>query len=160
LHLPFDSSEHEELHVFFLYAQPAVFLQVLLASPEHASPPPDEEQVSPFSRSQQPFVPHGATRSLPDLAEQYSTSQRASGNVPSILLSSRYLRRRGAVARRAGRRGRGGNSQLLQRRELAELGRDRAVDLVAVEVPATPLGGRAPRRASGTRGELAGPPAP
>ena len=67
LHLRFDSSEHE-MHVFFLYAQPAVFLQVFLASPEHASPPPDEEQVSPSSRSQQPVVPHGATRSLPELA--------------------------------------------------------------------------------------------
>ena len=55
------------MHVFFLYAQPAVFLQVFLASPEHASPPPDEEQVSPSSRSQQPVVPHGATRSLPGL---------------------------------------------------------------------------------------------
>ena len=64
LHLRFDSSEHE-MHVFFLYAQPAVFLQVFLASPEHASPPPDEEQIS--SRSQQPVVPHGATRSLPVL---------------------------------------------------------------------------------------------
>ena len=73
------------MHVFFLYAQPAVFLQVFLASPEHASPPPDEEQVSPSSRSQQPVVPHGATRSLPDLAEQvHESRQRESGNVPVI----------------------------------------------------------------------------
>ena len=144
------------MHVFFLYAQPAVFLQVFLASPEHASPPPDEEQVSPSSRSQQPVVPHGATRSLPDLAEQYSTSQRSLGNVPVILLLLRYLQRRGAVARRAGRRGRGGNSQGRQRPERADLGRDRAVDLVLGEEAATPSGGRAARRASGTRGELAG----
>ena len=75
---------------------------------------------------------------------------------PSILLPSRDLRRRGSVARRAGRRGRGGNSQDRQRRELADLGRERADDLVVGEPPATPRGGRAPRRASGTRGELAG----
>ena len=79
--------------------------------------------------------------------------RRASG---TRTLSLRCLRRRGAVARRAGRRGRGGNSQLRQPRELAELGRDRAVDLGVVEVPATSRGGRAARRASGTRGELAG----
>ena len=75
------------MHVFFLYAQPAVFLQVFLASPEHASPPPDEEQVSPSSRSQQPVVPHGATRSLPSLTPQDGTAQRASGNLPVISLS-------------------------------------------------------------------------
>ena len=67
---------------------------------------------------------------------------------PAIWFLSRPLRRRGAVARRAGRRGRGGNSQPLQLGELADLGRDRAVDLIAAEVPATPRGGRAPRRAS------------
>ena len=94
------------MHVFFLYAQPAVFLQVFLASPEHASPPPDEEQIS--SRSQQPVVPHGATRSLPELASQSWTPQRASGNVPANSLPLRYLRRRGAVARRAGVGGAGG----------------------------------------------------
>ena len=97
---------------------------------------------------------------MPDLAEQEWTTQRASGNVPSSWLPVRTLRRRGAVARRAGRRGRGGNSQGRQRRELADLGRDRAGDLVGVEVPATPRGGRAARRASGTRGELAGTSAP
>ena len=53
---------------------------------------------------------------------------------PSISLKWRSLRRRGAVARRAGRRGRGGNSQEPQRRELAELGRDRAVELVVEEI--------------------------
>ena len=73
----------------------------------------------------------------------------SSGNVPVILLFSRYLRRRGSVARRAGQhRGRGGNSQGRQRREQAELGRERAGDLVVVEVPTTPRVGRAPRRAS------------
>ena len=148
------------MHVFFLYAQPAVFLQVFLASPEHASPPPDEEQVSPSSRSQQPVVPHGATRSLPVLTEQYLASQRASGIVPVILFSLSHLRRRRAVARRAGRRGRGRNSQVVQRRELADLGRDRAGDLVVVDPPATSKVGRAPRRASGTRRKLAGTPAP
>ena len=44
--------------------------------------------------------------------------------------------------------------------DVAEVARDRAVDLVVVEVPATPRGGRAPRRVSGTRGHLAGTPAP
>ena len=74
------------MHVFFLYAQPAVFMQVFLASPEHASPPPDEEQVSPSSRSQQPVVPHGATRKgLPALARQVATPQSSGGNVPVIL---------------------------------------------------------------------------
>ena len=68
------------------------------------SPPPDEEQVSPSSRSQQPDVPHGATRSLPELATHTATSQRASGIGPVISLKERSLRRRGAVARRAGRR--------------------------------------------------------
>ena len=82
------------------------------------------------------------------------------GIEPVMSLEESHLRRRGAVARRAGRQGRGENSQLLQRRELADLGRDRAVDLVVGEVPATPRNGRAPRRASGTRGELAGPLAP
>ena len=53
-----------------------------------------------------------------------------------IWLFSRYLRRRRAVARRAGSCGRGGSSQGLQLRELADLGRDRAVDLVVVEPPA------------------------
>ena len=48
-----------------------------------------------------------------------------------------------------------GNSQGRQRREQAELCRERAGDLVDVELPATPRGVRAPRRASGTRGELA-----
>ena len=74
---------------------------------------------------------------------------------PVILLPSRRLRRRGSVARRAGRRGRGRSSQGRERRELADLGRERAGDLVVLEAPATPRGGRAPRRASGTRGELA-----
>jgi len=106
-------------------------------------------------------VPHGAARSgLPEMAKHVLTSQSSGGNVPVILLFSRSLRRRGAVARRGGRRGRGGNSQQRQRRELADLGRDRAVDLVVVEVPATPRGDRAARLASGTRGELAGTPAP
>ena len=105
------------------------------------------------SRSQQPVVPHGAMRSLPDLTEHKWTSQSSTGNVPEILLLfSRNLRRRGSVARRAGRRGRGGKSQVRQLRELADLGRDRAVDLVVVEVPATPRSGRAPRRASGGAG--------
>ena len=74
---------------------------------------------------------------------------------PVIWLLWRSLRRQGTVAGRAGRRGRGGNSQHFQLRELADLGWDRAGDLVAVEVPATPRVGRAPRRASGARGELA-----
>ena len=83
-------------------------------------------------------------------------SQRAIGNVPVIPLKTRSLRRRGlAVARRAGCRGRGGNSQVRQRSELKELGRDLA-DLKSVGVPATPGFGRAPRRASGTRRELVG----
>ena len=120
----------------------------------------DAGHAAPSPRSQQPVEPHGATRSLPDLARQFSTSQRASGNVPVILLCRRYLRRRGAVVRRAGRRGRGGDSQGRQRRELADLGRERTLDLVFVEVPATPRVGRAPRRAAGTRGELAGTSAP
>ena len=119
-----------------------------------------EVHAAPFPRSQQPDVPHGATRLLPELAEQYWTLQSSGGNVPAIWLFSRRLRRRGAVERRAGRRGRGGNSQLLQLRELADLGRDRAFDLVVLEVPATPSVGRASRRVSGTRGELAGAPAP
>ena len=71
--------------------------------------------------------------------------------MPVISFPSRYLRRRGAVARRAGRQGRGENSQLRQRREQADLGRERAVDLVVEEVPAPSRNGRAPRRASGTR---------
>ena len=54
-------------------------------------------------------------------------------------LSLRYLRRRGTVARRAGRRGRGGNSQERQLLELADLGRDRAGDLVVVEGQALQL---------------------
>ena len=112
------------------------------------------------SRSQHFSPPQGATRSLPDLTEHKRTSQSSTGNVPEILLLfSRDLRRRGSVARRAGRRGRGGKSQVRQLRELADLGRDRAVDLVGLEVPATPRRGRAARRASGTRGELAGTPA-
>ena len=44
--------------------------------------------------------------------------------------------------------------------DLADLGRERAEDLVLVELPATARGGRPPRRASGTRGELAGASAP
>ena len=64
LHVFFDSSEHE-MHVFCLYAQPAVSLHLPFDSSEHETPPPDEEQVSPFLRSQQPVVPHGATRLLP-----------------------------------------------------------------------------------------------
>ena len=58
--------------------------------------------------------------------------------------------------RRAGRRGRGGNSQVRQRRELADLGRDRADDLVAAEVPATPRGvtQRAGRRGRGVNAQL------
>ena len=79
----------------------------------------------------------------------------STGNVPVIWLARRTLRRRRSVALRAGRRGRGGNSQGLQRRELADLGRQRADDLVDAEDPATPRDGRAPRRASVTRGELA-----
>ena len=74
----------------------------------------------------------------------------SAGIVPVILLLLRYLRRRGAVARRAGRRGRGGNSQAQQPRELAEPDRDRAGDLVVVEDPATPRNGRA--RRAGRRG--------
>jgi hypothetical protein len=46
------------------------------------------------------------------------------------------------------------NSQARQRREQADLGRDRAGDVVPAEVPATPKVGRASRRASGTRAEL------
>ena len=96
------------------------------------------------SQSQHFSVPHGATRpGLPALAPQpyHATSQASTGNVPVIWLFSRYLRRRGSVARRAGHRGRGENSQVVQLLELAELGRDRADDLVALEVPATPRGG-------------------
>ena len=55
-----------------------------------------------------------------------------------ISLAWKRLRRRGSVARRAGRRGRGGNSQVLHCREQADLGRDRPLDLVVPEVPATP----------------------
>ena len=44
--------------------------------------------------------------------------------------------------------------------DVAEGERESAGDLVFVEVPTTPRRGRAPRRASGTRGELAAPPAP
>ena len=124
----------------------------------------------------------------------------AAGIGSSIRLLSRALRHRGAVARRVGRRGRGGNSQRCRglgivrlaedrnwacrvvpetaavrraarrdevgailgraKRDLAEGARDRAGDLVAFEPPATPRGGRAPGRASGTRGELARCPAP
>ena len=40
--------------------------------------------AAPSPRSQQ--EPHGATRLLPELATQDWTSQRASGNVPVILL--------------------------------------------------------------------------
>ena len=115
------------------------------------------------SQSQHFSVPHGATRpGLPALAPQpyHATSQASTGNVPVIWLFSRYLRRRGSVARRAGHRGRGENSQVVQLLELAELGRDRADDLVVVEGPATPRGGRAAIRASGTRGKLAGTAAP
>ena len=46
-----------------------------------------EVHAAPFPRSQQPDVPHGATRLLPELAEQYWTSQRAGGNVSVISLS-------------------------------------------------------------------------
>ena len=46
-----------------------------------------EVHAAPSPRSQQSVEPHGATRSgLPALAEQDLTSQRASGNVPVILL--------------------------------------------------------------------------
>ena len=45
-----------------------------------------EVHAAPSPRSQQFVVPHGATRLLSSLAEQYWTSQRASGNVPEILL--------------------------------------------------------------------------
>ena len=44
--------------------------------------------------------------------------------------------------------------------DVAESERERAGDVVGVEVPRTPRVGRAPRRASGTRGELAAPSAP
>ena len=57
---------------------------------------------APSPRSQQPVVPHGATRLLPfvehDLTDRPLfplTSQRASGNVPEIWFRLRYLRRRG-----------------------------------------------------------------
>ena len=44
--------------------------------------------AAPSARSQQPVVPHGATRSgLRYVAPQDWTSHRASGNVPSIWLS-------------------------------------------------------------------------
>ena len=124
----------------------------------------------PGGRPQQLWwYPHGVKRlGLPKLsncAALHSSMSQAvnkisSGNVPVIWLFSRRLRRRGSVARRAGQhRGRGENSQVVQLLELAELGRDRAGDLVVGEVPTTPRVGRAPRRASGTRGELAGPTA-
>ena len=54
----------------------------------------------------------------------------SAGIVPVILLLLRYLRRRGAVARRAGRRGRGGNSQRPRRRGIVGLAEDHNVDLV------------------------------
>ena len=125
----------------------------------------------PGGRPQQLWwYPHGVKRlGLPKLsncAALHSSMSQAvnkisSGNVPVIWLFSRRLRRRGSVARRAGQhRGRGENSQVVQLLELAELGRDRAGDLVVGEVPTTPRVGRAPRRASGTRGELAGTAAP
>ena len=125
----------------------------------------------PGGRPQQLWwYPHGVKRlGLPKLsncAALHSSMSQAvnkisSGNVPVIWLFSRRLRRRGSVARRAGQhRGRGENSQVVQLLELAELGRDRAGDLVVGEVPTTPRVGRAPRRASGTRGELAGTSAP
>ena len=106
----------------------------------------------PGGRPQQLWwYPHGVKRlGLPKLsncAALHSSMSQAvnkisSGNVPVIWLFSRRLRRRGSVARRAGQhRGRGENSQVVQLLELAELGRDRADDLVALEVPATPRGG-------------------
>ena len=113
-----------------------------------------------------PCDAEGRSRAAPGVGDAGRTRRYVSaaswpivvGIGPVIPLLLRVLRRRGAVARRAGRRGRGGNSQVLQRRELADLGRDRAVDLVLMEPPATPRVGRAPRRASGgTRGELAAP---
>ena len=117
----------------------------------------------PGGRPQQLWwYPHGVKRlGLPKLsncAALHSSMSQAvnkisSGNVPVIWLFSRRLRRRGSVARRAGQhRGRGENSQVVQLLELAELGRDRAGDLVVVEPPATPRVGRAPRRASGDAG--------
>ena len=66
-----------------------------------------------------------------------------------------------AAARRAARRDEVGIASVgLASRDAAKLGRERAGDLVFLEPPATPRGGRAPRRASGTRGELAGSAAP
>ena len=100
--------------------------------------------------------PEGRSRGAPGVVDAGGTRSHFSavsspisvGIEPVILLWPRNLRGRGAVARRVGRRGRGGNSQQVQRRELADLGRDRAGDLVGREVPATPRGGRAARRAS------------
>ena len=50
----------------------------VVPAPVHAAPSP---------RSQQPVVPHGATRSLPRLAWQVATPQSSGGNVPVILFS-------------------------------------------------------------------------
>ena len=110
-----------------------------------------------------PATPKVSPRGAPGVGDAGGTRRSVSfvswpisvGIGPSILLLLSNLRRRGAVAWRAGRRGRGVNSQPRQLRELADLGRDRAVDLVVAEQPATPRGGRVARRASGTRGELA-----
>ena len=117
---------------------------------------------------EEPASPRGGRAAAPGVGDAGGTRSIFSavswpisvGIVPSICWLRRLLRRRRAVAGRAGRRGRGGHSQVRQRREQADLGRDRAVDLVEWELPATPRGGRAPRRASGTRGELAGTSAP
>ena len=117
---------------------------------------------------EEPASPRGGRAAAPGFGDAGGTRRAVSflswpisvGIGPVILFSSSHLRRRTAVARRAGRRGRGGDSQVRQLLELAHLGRDRAFDLVAAEVPATPRRGRAPRRASGTRGELAGASAP
>ena len=66
-----------------------------------------------------------------------------------------------AAARRAARRDEVGIASAgLASRDAAQLERERAGDLVVVEVPATPRRVRAPRRASGTRGKLAGTTAP
>ena len=154
-----------------------------------------------------PATPKVRSRAASGVGDAGGTRNRVSpvswpisgGNVPVIWLLWSHLRRRGAVARRAGRRGRGGNSQLCRRRGIVGLAKDRdrrargaltgfpvatlpraarrdeagivslgvatflrdaagfdrerAGDLVVLEPPATPRGGRAAAPGVGDAGE-------
>mmetsp|Transcript_31305 Transcript_31305/g.101632 ORF Transcript_31305/g.101632 Transcript_31305/m.101632 type:complete len:276 (+) Transcript_31305:435-1262(+) len=88
-------------------------------------------------------------RGVVALAEDAHGGADRSGRVVEIAAVRRAARRDEVVA------GLGGTVL-----DVAEGERERAGDLVFVEVPTTPRRGRAPRRASGTRGELAGISAP